>query len=117
MIIFFPVFLFNALVLFYIIEFGRLLCPNFDKAWNSNEVAQHQASGWRTKRLHRIGFVPGNDEAAFGFLDPSRVVKGVHLHVIPAFAWGRTTELLPPKKIARSMMNDSEDWTLFYIEM
>ncbi|EGO00358.1 glycosyltransferase family 2 protein [Serpula lacrymans var. lacrymans S7.3] len=31
----------NGIVLFYIIVFGRLLCPNFDKAWASNEVAQH----------------------------------------------------------------------------
>lgn len=34
--------LLNAMVCFYIIEFGRLLCPNFDKAWSLNEVAQHQ---------------------------------------------------------------------------
>ena len=39
--IFFLIFLFNAIVIFYIVEFGRLLCPNFDKAWASNEVAQH----------------------------------------------------------------------------
>ncbi|KAG6892595.1 hypothetical protein C0992_013283, partial [Termitomyces sp. T32_za158] len=30
------------MVCFYIIEFGRLLCPNFNKAWSLNEVAQHQ---------------------------------------------------------------------------
>jgi len=42
--IFFLIFLFNALVIFYIVEFGRLLCPNFDKAWGSNEVLQHQGS-------------------------------------------------------------------------
>ena len=34
--------LLNAIVVFYIIEFGHLLCPNFDKAWNPGEVAQHQ---------------------------------------------------------------------------
>ncbi|KAF8839315.1 glycosyltransferase family 2 protein [Paxillus ammoniavirescens] len=33
--------LMNGIVVFYIIEFGRLLCPNFDKAWNSSEVAEH----------------------------------------------------------------------------
>lgn len=32
----------NALIVFYIIEFGRLLCPNFDKAWNEKEVSTHQ---------------------------------------------------------------------------
>lgn len=39
--IFFLIFLLNGIVIFYIIEFGRLLCPNFDKAWSSNEVAEH----------------------------------------------------------------------------
>ena len=33
--------LLNATVIFYIIEFGRLLCPNFDKAWNQKEVGFH----------------------------------------------------------------------------
>lgn len=42
--IFIFIFLANALVLFYIIAFGIILCPDFDKAWTSNEVAQHTAS-------------------------------------------------------------------------
>lgn len=33
--------LLNATVIFYIIAFGRLLCPNFDKAWNEKEVGFH----------------------------------------------------------------------------
>lgn len=39
--IFTLIFLLNATVVFYIVEFGRLLCPNFDKAWSLNEVAEH----------------------------------------------------------------------------
>ena len=39
--IFLLIFLLNGIVIFYIVEFGRLLCPNFDKAWKANEVAQH----------------------------------------------------------------------------
>ncbi|KAI5988005.1 hypothetical protein EDD15DRAFT_2464276 [Pisolithus albus] len=35
------IFLLNGVVIFYIIEFGRLLCPNYDKVWDSSEVAQH----------------------------------------------------------------------------
>jgi len=31
----------NALNIFYIVEVGRLLCPNFDKAWMTTEVAEH----------------------------------------------------------------------------
>ena len=41
--IFWLIFLFNGIVIFYIIEFGRLLCPDFDKAWSLNEVNQHTA--------------------------------------------------------------------------
>ncbi|KAJ7233069.1 glycosyltransferase family 2 protein [Mycena rebaudengoi] len=39
--IFLLIFVANFLVLFYIVIFGKLLCPNFDKAWGLNEVAQH----------------------------------------------------------------------------
>ena len=34
--------LLNAVVVFYIVVFGRLLCPNFDKAWNVQELGTHQ---------------------------------------------------------------------------
>jgi len=40
--IFWLIFLFNAIVIFYIVLFGRLLSPNFNKAWSINEVQQHQ---------------------------------------------------------------------------
>jgi len=36
--------LMNGIVVFWIIEFGRLLCPNFDKAWDQTEVSTHQGS-------------------------------------------------------------------------
>ena len=36
------IFLLNGTVVFYIVEFGRLLCPNFDKVWNQKEVGYHQ---------------------------------------------------------------------------
>ncbi|KAF8812103.1 hypothetical protein BYT27DRAFT_7335855 [Phlegmacium glaucopus] len=42
--IFFLIFLFNGSVTFYIVELGRLLCPNFDKTWGPNEVLQHEGS-------------------------------------------------------------------------
>jgi chitin synthase len=34
--------LMNCIVIFYIIFFGKLLCPNSDKAWSQKEVATHQ---------------------------------------------------------------------------
>lgn len=33
--------LLNATVVFYIIAFGNILCPNKDKAWNAKEVSEH----------------------------------------------------------------------------
>lgn len=40
--IFWLIFILNGLVIFYIVEFGRLLCPGFDKAWTLEEVGGHQ---------------------------------------------------------------------------
>jgi chitin synthase len=39
------IFLLNATVIFYIVVFGRLLCPNFDKAWDEKEVGYHTGEG------------------------------------------------------------------------
>lgn len=38
------IFLLNVSIVFYIIVFGRLLCPNYDKAWNPKEVSYHQGN-------------------------------------------------------------------------
>ncbi|KAK5087006.1 hypothetical protein LTR05_004177 [Lithohypha guttulata] len=38
------IFLFNATVIFYIVVFGKLLCPNMDKAWNAKQVGYHQGT-------------------------------------------------------------------------
>jgi chitin synthase len=42
LVLVFFIFLINATIIFWIIEFGRLLCPNFDKAWDQTEVSTHQ---------------------------------------------------------------------------
>jgi chitin synthase len=36
------IFFMCGIVIFYIIVFGRLLCPNFDRAWNTKELNEHQ---------------------------------------------------------------------------
>jgi chitin synthase len=36
------IFFINGVIVFYIIVFGRLLCPNFDKVWDATNVATHQ---------------------------------------------------------------------------
>lgn len=35
------IFLINCIVVFYIVAFGKLLCPNYDKAWSAKEVGYH----------------------------------------------------------------------------
>ena len=42
--IFLLILLLNCTVIFYIVEFGRLLCPDRNKVWDSTEVAQHQGN-------------------------------------------------------------------------
>lgn len=37
----FLILLINAFIIFWIVIFGTLVCPNYDKAWNPSEVAQH----------------------------------------------------------------------------
>lgn len=40
-VICFFILLSNAIIVFWIIFFGKLLCPNFDKAWTSDELLGH----------------------------------------------------------------------------
>jgi chitin synthase len=41
LVLVFLILFFNAVVCFYIIAFGDLLCPNKDKVWNTKEVGWH----------------------------------------------------------------------------
>ena len=70
-------------------------------------------SGFKAKRLPRVGFVP-SDDGAFGFLDPKEIVRAVHL--MPAFAHGKTKSLLGPS-IVRHPKDQDQDWQYFYVDM
>ena len=73
-----------------------------------------EPGGWKAKRLHQIGFLDGNNPLAFGFVDPADVVRAVHL--IPRFSIGQTSDLLGPS-IARSLLDQDEDWVRYYVNM
>ena len=88
------------------VEFLFVRWFQVDNAWKG---------GPSTKRLDRISFTDEQRGAAFGFLDPDEVIRGVHL--IPAFAEGKTDELLPGESIARRACEDDEDWRYFYVNM
>src|ERR1700678_66037 len=77
-------------------------------------VDNDEIGGWRTKKLHQIGFVEGDSDQAFGFVDPADIIRGVHL--IPRFSLGRTKELLDPS-FARSAAENDEDWVRYYVNM
>ena len=62
--------------------------------------------GFETRRLHRIGLMEPESPESYGFVDPSDVLRGVHL--IPAFGIG---------KIVSGLTDDKEDWEYFYISM
>jgi hypothetical protein len=68
--------------------------------------------GWKTKRLHQIGFVKGNE--AFGFIDPADVIRAVHL--IPRFSDGRTKDLLG-HSFSRLAHENDEDWVRYFVNM
>lgn len=74
-------------------------------------------SGFRHARLPKLGFVESSDDFAFSFLDPAHVIRGCHL--IPAFAAGRTFDLLPIKNSAARILNNDEtdDWVNYYVGM
>ncbi len=69
--------------------------------------------GWNTKQPHQVGFIDRDDKAAFGFLDLQEVIQGVHL--IPAFHYGRTHDLLPPSHFACPRQDNDKDWEFFYV--
>lgn len=66
---------------------------------------------WAPLRLDLLSFPPATDEDAFGFLDPSLVLRSCHL--IPAFALGKKDVekaghvLLPPR--------NGNDWNGYYV--
>jgi hypothetical protein len=67
-------------------------------------------------RLPKIGFVPDTDDSAFGFLDLSLVLCGCHL--VPAFASGRTSDLLQtPLPTAGQQAGEVDDWVNYYVMM
>ncbi|KAF2004619.1 glycosyltransferase family 2 protein [Amniculicola lignicola CBS 123094] len=41
LVLIFMILLLNATIVFYIVAFGKILCPNKDKVWSINEVSRH----------------------------------------------------------------------------
>jgi len=72
--------------------------------------------GFTAARLPMIGFIPDIDDAAFGFLDPSLIIRGCHL--VPTFANGRTSQLLQTSApTAGRPIDENDDWMNYYVMM
>lgn len=70
--------------------------------------------GFQRKRLYRVEFVPSSDDDAFGFLDPDEVIRASH--IIPAFHYGATEELLSGTTVARDE-REIDDWKCLYVNL
>lgn len=86
--------------------------------WYGTDPDPRYRSGWKARRLPRVGFVDDNDSQdfspAFGFLDPAHIIRGVHL--IPAFEDGLTDNLLEPS-LARLPQEGDYDYCFYYVNL
>jgi hypothetical protein len=71
-------------------------------------------AGFKQKRLHRLEFLPSDDDSAFGFLDPDEVIRASH--IIPAFRYGGTQDLLYGESFGRAP-GESDDYCYFFVNM
>jgi hypothetical protein len=74
----------------------------------------HQ-SGMNHACLPKVAFVEESDRDAFGFLDPSQVIRSAHL--IPAFSSGRGTTSLRYGKSFGRQCGELDDWEGYYVGM
>jgi hypothetical protein len=80
--------------------------------WYGIQPGYHWA--FKTVKLPKMGFIPDKDDGAFGFLDPSLVIRGCHL--APCFADGRTLKLLQTSTLTTAHQPDEvDDWATYYV--
>lgn len=65
-------------------------------------------SGFKAKRLHRVGFLDAEEDDAFGFISLEDVLRSVYL--LPTFSLGTTDMFLEGPSIARRPDEYDEDY-------
>ncbi|KIK32672.1 hypothetical protein CY34DRAFT_100961, partial [Suillus luteus UH-Slu-Lm8-n1] len=76
---------------------------------------QNHRSSMKYARLPKVAFVDESDPDAFGFLDPSQVIRGAHL--IPAFASERGISSLRYGRSLAHPGGELDDWEAYYMGM
>jgi hypothetical protein len=68
-------------------------------------------AGWESRKLDCVHFLPVDRDDAFGFINPSDILRTCHL--IPAFARGKLhlDDIGGLSRLAR----DSSDWAAYYV--
>lgn len=105
----FIIFLINGIILFWIIEFGTLLCPNADKAWDQSQVSTHQGDNdfWVSIR----GKV--YDISSFWRLQHSdTIIQTTAANMQPFAGMNLDEYFVPPLTIACSGLVTSQDTVL-----
>jgi hypothetical protein len=69
--------------------------------------------GWTSKHLPMVGFSDADSEP-FGFVNPHHVLRASH--IIPAFHFGQTTNLLP-RSMCRQPSENDKDYLCYYVNM
>jgi hypothetical protein len=67
-------------------------------------------SGWDTQKLDLVQFPPVSEEDAFGFIDPSDVLRTCH--IIPAFSRGKCHT---DHKGLSHLSRDASNWAAYYV--
>ena len=67
-------------------------------------------TGWDAFKLRRVHFPPIAEEEAFGYIDPSDILRSCH--IIPAFSMGKFH--VDDRGLSR-LAGDSSDWAAYYV--
>lgn len=77
---------------------------------DKTQASRRALSAWDSLRLDLLSFPPATGNDAFGFLDPTLVLRSCHL--IPAFAFGKSNSNQAGHILAAR--NDN-DWNSYYV--
>jgi hypothetical protein len=83
--------------------------------WFASLILSEYPSGMQHAHLPKVAFVEESDHDAFGFLDPSQVIRGTHL--IPSFTSGRGVSALRYGKSLARPKEEQDDWEEYYVGM